>query len=142
MKIKLVVKNLNGLAFKAQKLSTELQILQTEGSNSNDIEDVVYITFMEGSDDVYGYCSSVCEKEDEPLMYTEVTSFPDFGNLYRCQCGTQYSKWYEMDTHAELSLDIILGDEVFNNYVNMNGNDNSDCDCYSLKNMLYKLINS
>jgi hypothetical protein len=105
-------------------------------------DNIIYITFIEGSYEVYGYCENICGYEDEPVLYTEVTKFPDYGDIYRCQCGPYYSSWYDMETHEELSLDIILGDYLFNSYINMVGYDDSDCDCSALKNLLYRLINN
>ena len=123
---------------------TQGQCTDTDSSlSSQDVDDsVIYITFIEGTYEVYGFCENICRNEDEQVLYTEVTKFPDYGDIYRCQCGPYYSSWYDMETHEELSLDIILGDYLFNNYINMVGYDDSDCDCSALKNLLYRLINN
>ena len=130
------------------KLRILFQNLANEKNNSNDSninpeedgETTTYITLLEGSSEVYSFCQNICEKWNDPLLYTEVTSFPYYGEIYRCQCGAQYSKWYDMKTHEELSYDILLGDDLFNDYLNMLGFDDNDCYCASLKNLLYKLI--
>jgi hypothetical protein len=132
--------------------STKLRLLLQNSANKinnpnemnknqeEDGETVTYITLLEGSKEIYSFCQNICEKWDDPLLYTEVTSFTDYGDIYRCQCGAQYSKWYDMKTHEELSYDILLGDDLFNDYLNMLGFDDNDCYCASLKNLLYKLI--
>ncbi len=138
-KLRLVLKNSSTF-----KNKSESQMLKQEYKSKIDSvdekESLIYITFLEGSSEIYGYCESICQKEEEPLLYTEVTDFPYFGKIYRCQCGTEYSKWYNMENHEELSFDVLLGDELFNDYINLIGVDEDDCNCSSLKNLLHRLI--
>lgn len=133
-KLKLVLRNLS------QSHKQENTLNQSPINLDENNETTIYITFLEGSPEIYEYCENVCQKEEEPLQYTEVTVFPYFGNIYRCQCGNQYSKWYKMDSHEELSFDVLLGDELFNDYLNLPGVNDDNCSCSSLKNLLYRLI--
>jgi hypothetical protein len=100
----------------------------------------IYITLFEGSQQNYAACNSICSEFKERVNYAEVTNFPNYGSIFRCQCGIQWSSWYDINTLEELSLDILLGDQLFNNYINMLGfTDFNDCECESLKELLYRL---
>lgn len=102
--------------------------------------EVTYITLMEGSRETYALCRSICTQEGLPLYYTEVTDFPSYGMIFRCQCGDKFTSWYNSEDLTELCVDILLGDQLFNDYFNMVGHETSDCECDVLKDMLGKML--
>jgi hypothetical protein len=101
---------------------------------------LVYITLLEGSRDIYATCESICTEKSSPLYYAEVTDFPNYGKIFRCQCGDKYTPWHNLNDLSELCTEILLGDELFNGYFNLLGYDTSDCKCDDLKYLLGKLI--
>jgi hypothetical protein len=134
-KIRLVIKNLaenkNGLFLQGSDSSVQTQAPQ-----------LTYITMLEGSREVYGTCQSICWETSKPLLYTEVTDFPNYGKIFRCQCGDRYTSWYNLADLSELCVDVLLGDSIFNDYFNLLGYDTSDCQCDDLKSLLGKLISN
>lgn len=100
----------------------------------------VYVTLIEGSKETYAMCNSICREKGEPDYYTEVTNFPGYGDIFRCQCGGQYTTWYNLENGNELCIDILLGDTLFNHYLNLLGYDTDNCHCDALKQMLARLI--
>ncbi len=111
-----------------------------KGNTSQHPRKVTYITLIEGSKEVYNLCNSICSEKGENTLYSEVTDFPDYGNIFRCQCGDNFTSWYKMNDLSELCIDILLGDSLFNDYFNMLGYDVSNCKCDALRVMLTKMI--
>lgn len=133
-KIKLVITNLAQTALKLRGADDSKQV------QSDAAKRVTYITILEGSREIYNMCGSICKESCKPLYYTEVTDFPNYGKIFRCQCGDRYSSWYNIETFTALDLDILLGDNLFNDYFNLLGYDTSDCQCDSLKQLLGKMV--
>lgn len=100
----------------------------------------VYITLVEGTYEIYKLCDVICTVDGKRTSYAEVTTFPEYGKIFRCQCGKQFSSWYNVNTLDNLGKDILRGDEVFNYYLNMLSLDLEECECESLKNVLLRLI--
>jgi hypothetical protein len=105
--------------------------------------ETVVIRITEGTREVYARCSEICKVEKAQLMYTEQTFFPGLGKLIRCQCGQSYTEWYKGYKDEAVGQDVLLGDELFNEYINLLGYDEDDCECDGMRNLLYKLyVNS
>ena len=105
-------------------------------------QEVTYITIMEGSDDVYASCSLICRDLNKQTLYSEITDFPGYGSIFRCQCGGDWSSWYNWGDMRELCTDILLGDSLFNDYMNLLGYDVDDCECDGLKKLLGKMVSN
>jgi hypothetical protein len=103
-------------------------------------DNTIYITLIEGSKDTYTLCNSICLEKNEQLYYTEVTEFPGHGKIFRCQCGDRYTSWYNFSDLSEMCVDILMGDKLFNGYINLLGYDRDDCNCNDLKLLLAKLL--
>lgn len=101
---------------------------------------LTYITILEGTHEVYAKCNIICHSDEKQNLYTEVTNFPGYGKIYRCQCDNKYSKWYNLANNSEVSLDILLGDSLFNHYLNLLGRQEDDCSCDPLKSLLEKMV--
>lgn len=105
-------------------------------------DNTIYITLIEGSKDTYTLCNSICQDKNEQLYYAEVTEFPGHGKIFRCQCGDRYTAWYNFSDLSEMCVDILMGDKLFNGYINLLGYDRDDCNCNDLKLLLAKLLPS
>lgn len=100
----------------------------------------VDILIEEGSMQIYSMCSEICEKENKSLYYAETTNFPGYGLIYRCQCEKSWTGWYDSNGQCDQCDNIILGDELFNNYMNILGYEPDDCSCQSLKELTLKMV--
>lgn len=120
-----------------EKMMTNKFLAKMKSKNA---EPVTYITLMEGTRETYAICQSICRDRGLPTYYAEVTDFPNYGMIFRCQCGDNFTSWYNSEDLTELCLDILLGDTLFNDYFNMIGYDTSDCECNALKEMLGKML--
>lgn len=105
-------------------------------------QEITYVTLIEGSRETYQYCNNICKNLEQNTLYAEVTDFPNYGTIFRCQCGDSFTSWYNMQDMSELCLDILIGDNLFNDYLNMLGYDTSDCDCSAMKYMLGKILSA
>jgi hypothetical protein len=103
-------------------------------------KELIYITLLEGSKNIYALCQSICGDLGEITLYSESTNYPDYGVIFRCQCGSHYTPWYNLENLNEMCLDILKGDSLFNDYFNLLGYDTSDCKCSPLKDMLSKML--
>jgi hypothetical protein len=139
-KINLVLKNSMENEFANKLFMQDPENKEQSQKQQEQSPKVTYITLLEGSREVYGSCMSICWETGRPLLYAEATDFPEYGKIFRCQCGNRWSSWYNMADLTELCVDVLLGDSIFNDYFNLLGYDTSDCQCDDLKALLHKLI--
>jgi hypothetical protein len=117
------------------QMKTSLRVQTTSDSKST-----TYLTLIEGSQDVYKTCQSICRERGEQTYYAEATDYPSYGKIFRCQCGDKFTSWYSMYDLSELNSSLLMGDNLFNNYMSMLGYDLSDCECDDLKRLLARLL--
>ena len=103
---------------------------------------LTYLTLVEGTKDIYEVCKLICNANDMKTYYSESTYFPNYGKLFRCQCNSQFTAWYNLETLAQVGLDLIKGDDLVNYYFNMPGNNENDCKCDTYREILLKMISS
>lgn len=139
-KVTLVLKNSMNNQFANKLFAQDSENKEQIEIKKETAQKVTYITLLEGSREVYGSCMSICWETGRPLLYSEATDFPEYGKIFRCQCGSRWTSWYNMADLTELCVDILLGDSIFNDYFNLLGYDTSDCQCDDLKALLFKLI--
>ena len=120
------------------QVQPHVQSLPIQSTNTD--SDITYITILEGTHDIYGKCNIICHKDGKANLYTEITNFPNFGKIYRCQCDNKFSKWYSIQDNSEVSLDILLGDSLFNHYINLLGVNADPCSCDPLKALLTAMV--
>jgi hypothetical protein len=120
------------------QLKTSLRV--KDGESNSDSKSTTYLTLIEGSQDVYKTCQSICRERKEQTYYAEATDYPNYGKIFRCQCGDKFTSWYSMHDLNEINSSILMGDNLFNNYMNMLGFEISDCECDDLKRLLIRLL--
>ncbi len=118
---------------------TELSLMLRGGDKQN-LNSTIFIKMIEGSRLTYARCGGLCSELGKPNYYTEVTEFPGYGKIFRCQCGESWTSWFNEEDLKELSPNILLGDSLFNEYMKITGFDASDCECDALKGILSRLI--
>ena len=103
---------------------------------------LTYMTLVEGSNDIYEICKLICGINDMKTFYSETTVYPNYGKLFRCQCNEDFTPWYNVNTLAEVTMDLLKGDAMFNYYMNMPGNYQNECQCDNLKSLLYNILDT
>ena len=123
--------------FCVKLITSKVQLMTSESQSS-----LTYMTLVEGSNDIYEICKLICGINDMKTFYSETTVYPNYGKLFRCQCNEDFTPWYNVNTLAEVTMDLLKGDAMFNYYMNMPGNYQNECQCDNLKNLLYNILDT
>ena len=121
--------------FCVKLITSKVQLMTSESQSS-----LTYMTLVEGSNDIYEICKLICGINDMKTFYSETTVYPNYGKLFRCQCNEDFTPWYNVNTLAEVTMDLLKGDAMFNYYMNMPGNYQNECQCDNLKSLLYNIL--
>lgn len=105
-------------------------------------KELTYMTLIEGTNDIYEVCKLICETNDMKTYYSETTVYPGYGKMFRCQCNDDFTPWYNLNTFAEITMDLLKGNDFFNYYLNMPGNYQNECVCTNLKNLVFNILGS
>ena len=123
--------------FCVKLITSKVQFMTSESQSS-----LTYMTLVEGSNDIYEICKLICGINDMKTFYSETTVYPNYGKLFRCQCNEDFTPWYNVNTLAEVTMDLLKGDAMFNYYMNMPGNYQNECQCDNLKSLLYNILDT
>ena len=123
--------------FSVNLIASKVQLMTSESQQS-----LTYMTLVEGSNDIYEICKLICGINDMKTFYSETTVYPNYGKLFRCQCNEDFTPWYNVNTLAEVTMDLLKGDAMFNYYMNMPGNYQNECQCDNLKSLLYNILDT
>ncbi len=123
--------------FCVKLITSKVQLMTSESQSS-----LTYMTLVEGSNDIYEICKLICGINDMKTFYSETTVYPNYGKLFRCQCNEDFTPWYNVNTLAEVTMDLLKGDAMFNYYMNMPGNYQNECQCDNLKSLLYNILDT
>ena len=123
--------------FSVNLIVSKVQLMTSESQSS-----LTYMTLVEGSNDIYEICKLICGINDMKTFYSETTVYPNYGKLFRCQCNEDFTPWYNVNTLAEVTMDLLKGDAMFNYYMNMPGNYQNECQCDNLKSLLYNILDT
>ena len=123
--------------FSVNLIASKVQLMTSESQPS-----LTYMTLVEGSNDIYEICKLICGINDMKTFYSETTVYPNYGKLFRCQCNEDFTPWYNVNTLAEVTMDLLKGDAMFNYYMNMPGNYQNECQCDNLKSLLYNILDT
>ena len=123
--------------FCVKLITSKVQLMTSESQSS-----LTYMTLVEGSNDIYEICKLICGINDMKTFYSETTVYPNYGKLFRCQCNEDFTPWYNVNTLAEVTMDLLKGDAMFNCYMNMPGNYQNECQCDNLKSLLYNILDT
>ena len=123
--------------FSVNLIVSKVQLMTSESQSS-----LTYMTLVEGSNDIYEICKLICGINDMKTFYSETTVYPNYGKLFRCQCNEDFTPWYNVNTLAEFTMDLLKGDAMFNYYMNMPGNYQNECQCDNLKSLLYNILDT
>ena len=123
--------------FSVNLIVSKVQLMTSESQQS-----LTYMTLVEGSNDIYEICKLICGINDMKTFYSETTVYPNYGKLFRCQCNEDFTPWYNVNTLAEVTMDLLKGDAMFNYYMNMPGNYQNECQCDNLKSLLYNILDT
>lgn len=123
--------------FSVNLIVSKVQLMTSEFQSS-----LTYMTLVEGSNDIYEICKLICGINDMKTFYSETTVYPNYGKLFRCQCNEDFTPWYNVNTLAEVTMDLLKGDAMFNYYMNMPGNYQNECQCDNLKSLLYNILDT
>lgn len=123
--------------FCVKLITSKVQLMTSESQSS-----FTYMTLVEGSNDIYEICKLICGINDMKTFYSETTVYPNYGKLFRCQCNEDFTPWYNVNTLAEVTMDLLKGDAMFNYYMNMPGNYQNECQCDNLKSLLYNILDT
>lgn len=99
-----------------------------------------FIKITEGNTQTYSSCDKICKGYKKNTWYTEETTFPGIGKIFRCQCNRSYSNWHSYPELRDLGNNLFYGDSIFNHYFNMLGVGDENCQCNSLKELLHLLM--
>ena len=123
--------------FCVKLITSKVQLMTSESQSS-----LTYMTLVEGSNDIYEICKLICGINDMKTFYSETTVYPNYGKLFRCQCNEDFTPWYNVNTLAEVTMELLKGDAMFNYYMNMPGNYQNECQCDNLKSLLYNILDT
>ena len=123
--------------FCVKLITSKVQLMTSESQSS-----LTYMTLVEGSNDIYEICKLICGINDMKTFYSETTVYPNYGKLFRCQCNEDFTPWYNVNTLAEVTMDLLKGDAMFNYYMNMPGNYQNEFQCDNLKSLLYNILDT
>ena len=123
--------------FCVKLITSKVQLMTSESQSS-----LTYMTLVDGSNDIYEICKLICGINDMKTFYSETTVYPNYGKLFRCQCNEDFTPWYNVNTLAEVTMDLLKGDAMFNYYMNMPGNYQNECQCDNLKSLLYNILDT
>ena len=123
-------------------LVTSTVKMMTSSTTLQSARSLTYMTLVEGTNDIYEICKLICNVNNMKTYYSETTVYPNYGKLFRCQCNEDFTPWYDLTTFAEITMDLLKGDPLFNYYLNMPGNYENECQCDNLKSLIYNILDS